>query len=249
TGFPRLKPRLHLICVEPPGRLSLIRHFSARRMHRSVASHRSVHPRCFTSRRTVVPPRCRSSVCKGRVLLGGPSPNTCSATPNRRPPQQHQQPQQPQGLQQRRQKDSRRLYGSRTAVVSYSSGSSSPSPSPSSSSQPPSSPTPSVTLGGFELDIPEIDGDIRSLQVEMGAIFDDQGNATTFGRKREALRAIFGPPPSSTPSSETSSSDSSHSSSSSDSSPSSGSSGGEGGDFVLYDCSGWGRLRLSGGGA
>ncbi|GLC71368.1 hypothetical protein PLESTF_001108000 [Pleodorina starrii] len=47
-----------------------------------------------------------------------------------------------------------------------------------------------VNLGDLQLDIPEIDGDIRSLQVEMGAIFDDSGLATTFGRKRQALQAL-----------------------------------------------------------
>ncbi|KXZ49535.1 hypothetical protein GPECTOR_21g763 [Gonium pectorale] len=46
------------------------------------------------------------------------------------------------------------------------------------------------SIDDLQLDIPEIDGDIRSLQVEMGAIFDDAGLATTFGRKRDALTAL-----------------------------------------------------------
>ncbi|EFJ49830.1 hypothetical protein VOLCADRAFT_89696 [Volvox carteri f. nagariensis] len=47
-----------------------------------------------------------------------------------------------------------------------------------------------MSLGDLQLDIPEIDGDIRSLQVEMGAIFNDSGLAATFGRKRQALQAL-----------------------------------------------------------
>ncbi|KAG2485225.1 hypothetical protein HYH03_016011 [Edaphochlamys debaryana] len=50
--------------------------------------------------------------------------------------------------------------------------------------------TAGINLGDLMLDVPEIDGDIRSLQVEMGATFDDEGLPITFGRKTAALQAL-----------------------------------------------------------
>lgn len=47
-----------------------------------------------------------------------------------------------------------------------------------------------INLDDLMLDVPEIDGDIKSLQVEMGAIFNDDGVAATFGKKRQALQAL-----------------------------------------------------------
>ncbi|PNW75971.1 hypothetical protein CHLRE_12g552850v5 [Chlamydomonas reinhardtii] len=49
---------------------------------------------------------------------------------------------------------------------------------------------PRINIDDLMLDVPEIDGDIRSLQVEMGAIFNDAGLATTFGKKKQALQAL-----------------------------------------------------------